>query len=129
MAIRSYEDLDVWKEAMNVVEAMHAASSTFPADGRFGLTSQLRRAAVSIPSNIAEGHARASTRDFLRFLSMAMGSLAEVRTQLLIAERLWFIASVAVEPMLSQIDTVGRLLRGLMKSLNIKLSQPLASSH
>jgi four helix bundle protein len=83
--VKSYEDLDVWQEAMALVEVAYGVSSSFPSDERFGLTSQLRRAVVSVPSNIAEGHARASTRDFLRFPSISMGSLAETRTQLLIA--------------------------------------------
>ena len=121
MAVQSYEDLQVWQEAMKLVEAVYAASTEFPSDERFGLTSQLRRAAVSIPSNIAEGHARSSTRDFLRFLSMAMGSVAEVRTQLALAERLGFISDRSNMALLSAADGVGRMLRGLMKSLNAKL--------
>ncbi len=123
MAIRSYEDLDVWREAMMLVAAVYEASAKFPADERFGLTSQLRRAAVSVPSNIAEGHARSSTRDFLRFLSMAMGSLAELRTQFLIAEQQGFVAVDSLDPVFARVDTVGRLLRGLTKSLHTKLSQ------
>jgi four helix bundle protein len=123
--VKSYEDLDVWQEAMALVEVVYGVSSSFPSDERFGLTSQLRRAAVSVPSNIAEGHARASTRDFLRFLSISMGSLAETRTQLLIAKRMRFVEPAACDRACEHTDRVGRMLRGLMKALNARLAIPV----
>jgi len=83
--IKSYRDLQIWQEAVDLVELVYRASAAFPADERFGLTSQLRRSSVSIPSNIAEGHARPTTRDYLRFLGISLGSLAEMETQILIA--------------------------------------------
>lgn len=85
---RPHERLDVWRDAMALVEAIYRASADFPEQERFGLTAQLRRAAVSIPSNIAEGAARRSRPEYLRFLSIARGSLSEVDTQLQIAQRL-----------------------------------------
>ena len=120
--VRSFEDLAVWRLGMEVAEAVYAASSGFPPSERFGLAAQIRRAAVSIPSNIAEGHARRSTRDFLRFLSMAAGSLAEVRTQLLLARRLDFIPRETATDLLVRLDETSRTLRGLTRSLNTKLA-------
>ena len=120
--MKSYEELDVWQEAMDLVELVYQASSSFPQDERFGLTSQVRRAAVSIPSNIAEGHARTSTRDFLHFLAISMGSVAEVKTQLLIAKRMQFLRPEASDLACQQTDRVGRMLRGLMKSLDARLA-------
>ena len=87
---RPHHRLEVWRDAMNLGEAVYAFSSGFPDNERFGLTSQLRRAAVSVPSNIAEGAARRSTAEYLRFLSIARGSLSELDTQLQIATRLRF---------------------------------------
>ena len=88
---RPHEGLDVWRDAMDLVESVYRFSSGFPMDERFGLTSQLRKAAVSIPSNIEEGAARRSTPEYLRFLSIACGSLSEVDTQQQIAVRLGFV--------------------------------------
>jgi len=91
MTVKSYKDLIVWQKAMDLVETVYKATKEFPKDELYSLTNQLRRAAVSIPSNIAEGHARNSTAEFKNFLYIAKGSLAEVETQLLIAERLNYI--------------------------------------
>lgn len=85
---RPHERLDVWRDAMTLVEHVYRATATFPDTERFGLATQLRRASVSVPSNIAEGAARRSTAEYLRFLSMARGSLAELSTQLEISRRL-----------------------------------------
>jgi four helix bundle protein len=86
-ALKSYRDLDVWQKAMNWTEAVYTSSRRFPQEERFGLTSQLRRAAVSVAANIAEGAERAGTAEFLQFLSIACGSLAESETLLVLAER------------------------------------------
>jgi len=88
MQVKSYKDLIVWQKAMDLVEMVYQVTRSFPKDELYGLTNQLRRAAVSVPSNIAEGQAHNSTAEFRNFLSIAHGSLAEVETQLLIAERL-----------------------------------------
>lgn len=120
--IKSYRELDVWREAVDLVEAIYAISATFPSDERFGLTTQIRRAAVSVPSNIAEGHARPSTRDFLRFLAISLGSLAELETQLVIAGRLGMIEDCELQRLQSDSDRIGRMIRGLVKSLSAKLA-------
>ncbi|MFP5404572.1 MAG: four helix bundle protein, partial [Gammaproteobacteria bacterium] len=91
MEVFSYRDLSVWQLAMQLTEAIYAATRTFPQSELYALANQLQRAAVSIPSNIAEGHARNTTRDYLRFVSIAMGSLAEVETQLELATRLNYL--------------------------------------
>jgi four helix bundle protein len=91
--MRPHERLDVWQDAMALVEAIYRLTTHFPESERFGLISQMRRAAVSIPSNIAEGAARRSTIEYLRFLSIARGSLAELDTQISIATRLGFAAA------------------------------------
>jgi four helix bundle protein len=88
MPVKHYQELIVWQKAMELVELVYRMSKQFPREEIYGLTSQIRRAAVSIPSNIAEGQGRSTTKDFLNFLSVARGSLREVETQLLISERL-----------------------------------------
>lgn len=117
MGAQSFEDLIVWPKAMDLVEAIYRSTASLPADERFGLTQQLRRAAVSISSNIAEGQGRSTPIDFLRFLFIARGSLNEVRTQLLIAVRLRFLAELAVSQLMAQCDEVKRLLSGLISSI------------
>ncbi|MGH8183094.1 MAG: four helix bundle protein [Rhodanobacteraceae bacterium] len=120
--IRSYRDLLAWQKSAALVEGIHKVTAGLPAEERYGLMSQLRRAAVSIPSNIAEGHGRETTREFTRFISIARGSLAELETQLEIVSRLGMLPS---EPLLSLIDAcdeLGRILRGLRKSLDSKLA-------
>lgn len=117
MAAKNFKDLIAWQKAMDLVETVYRLTSQFPADERFGLTSQLRRAVVSIPSNIAEGQGRNSPGDFGRFLSIAYGSLREVETQLLIAVRLKFIDPTQYQPVQELCDETGRILNGLMNSL------------
>ena len=90
MGLQSYRFLEVWQRGIDLVELIYKLSAAFPSDERFGLTSQVRRAAVSIPSNIAEGYGRSHRGDYLRFLSIARGSLSEVETQLIVAGRLKF---------------------------------------
>ena len=109
--MRSYRDLVAWKKAMDLVERVYVCTADWPSSEKYGLISQIRRAAVSVPSNIAEGQGRQSPREFLHHLSIAYGSLMEVETQLLIGERLGYIP-----PGLSsdaQAAEVGRLLNGL----------------
>jgi len=114
-AQRPHERLEVWRDAMDFVEAVYRFSASFPADERFGLSAQLRRAAVSIPSNIAEGAARKSRRDYLRFLSVARGSVSEADTQIKIAVRLGFAADDAAPHEL--IDRLFAKLTALMAKL------------
>ncbi|CAA9308865.1 MAG: hypothetical protein AVDCRST_MAG71-556 [uncultured Lysobacter sp.] len=122
-----FRDLRVWEEAMRLAEAVYSLTGGFPADERFGLAAQLKRAAVSVPSCIAEGNARGFTRDYLRFLSMAKGSLAEIQTQLLLAQRLGIAPAERVDAVLQQAGCVGMLLQSLRRSLNLKLSQSSSS--
>ena len=112
---RPHESLDVWQKAMTLVELVYACSATFPDMERFGLTSQVRRAAVSVPSNIAEGAARRSTPEFLRFLSISRGSLSELDTQLQIATRLGYTRFSA--EINDRIDDIFSMLTGLMNTL------------
>ncbi|HET8555593.1 MAG TPA: four helix bundle protein [Rhodanobacteraceae bacterium] len=120
--MRSYRDLLAWQKAVMLVEQVYRATVCLPPDERYGLTSQLRRAAVSIPSNIAEGHGRETTREFTRFISIARGSLAELETQLEIALRLNMITHTDSQPIIDTCDELGRILRGLRKSLDNKLA-------
>ena len=117
MAVKRFNDLIVWQKSMVLVECIYLATASFPKEEIYGLTSQIRRAAVSIPSNIAEGQSRHSTKEFLRFLSIALGSRSEVETQLLIASRLRYISPETTSELIADLDEVGRLLRGLVSSL------------
>jgi four helix bundle protein len=112
--------LIVWQKAVDLVLKVYEATDCFPQKEVFGLTNQLRRAAVSIPSNIAEGQGRNSNRDFLRYLSMARGSLQELETQLLIASRLGFLTDSYKDELVEIIADTGRLLNGLSRSLRDK---------
>jgi len=119
--VSSYQDLDAWKMGVALVKAVYVLTRGFPSDERFGLTSQLRRAAVSIPSNIAEGWGRGSTQEYVRFLRVARGSLYEVETQLTIACELSLATTEQVEAVKQDADQVGRVLAGLIKSIERKL--------
>jgi four helix bundle protein len=102
---------------MDLVEVVYRATSGFPRDEIFGLVNQLRRAVVSIPSNIAEGQGRGEGADFVRYLRMSRGSLQEVETQILIARRLGYLDEASALPLLSYADEVSRLISGLMRSV------------
>lgn len=115
--VKTYQQLIVWQKAMDLVEEVYRLSRTFPREETYGLTSQLRRAAVSIPSNIAEGQGRRTTADFQRHLSIAYGSLLEVETQMLIATRLSYLGQGKSHAVMHMTAEVGRLLNGLMTSL------------
>jgi four helix bundle protein len=117
MKVKNYQDLIVWQKAMDLVVEIYSLSRTFPREELYGLTSQVRKAGVSIPSNIAEGQGRRTTPDFLRHLSIAYGSLREVETQVLIARRLRYASKSATDKVLLLAGEVGRLLNGLMSSL------------
>jgi four helix bundle protein len=115
--VRSYKDLVAWKKSMDLVTAVYRASQGFPKEEIFGLVSQIRRSAVSVPSNIAEGHARTSRKEFQYFLSNARGSLAELETQLTIAHQLAYINEMVINQLLDRLGEVGRILNGLLSSL------------
>jgi four helix bundle protein len=114
---RNYQDLIAWQRAMDLVTQVYEATASFPVDERFALTSQLRRSAISVPSNIAEGEGRFSKPEFKRFLAIAHGSLREAETQLLIAVRLCYLPQQTADAALELAGEVGRLIRGLAKSL------------
>jgi four helix bundle protein len=109
---------------MDLVTTTYSLTSLFPKSETFGLSGQMQRAAISIPSNIAEGHARDSTREYLRFVSIAMGSLAEIETQLILTNRLNYIEQERLGTLLGQTGEIGRMLRGLQHSLKAKLPSP-----
>jgi four helix bundle protein len=115
---RSYKDLVVWQKAMNLVTATYRATAKFPKDELFGLTSQAHRAAVSIPSNIAEGQGHLSAREFRYFLGQARGSLMELETQLQVAENLGYLQQEENGSLLQSCAEVGRLLNGLLASVS-----------
>ena len=118
--VRSYQDLIAWQKAMDLVTEIYEVSHKFPREEIFALTSQLRRVAVSIPSNIAEGQGRSSRKEFLYFLGNAKGSLSEVETQVLIARKLDYIDDEVSNSLLNLSAEVGRILNGLLASLRNK---------
>jgi len=127
--VESYQDLVAWQKAMDLVVGVYRVTTSMPEVDKFGLTNQLRRAAVSVPSLLAEGHARGSTKEFVRYIAIAMGSLAEIETQLLICVKLEFANDSSLRNLLGQCDEQNRILRGLSKSLSHKLQRirsPLA---
>ena len=112
-----YKELIVWQKAMDLVVEVYRLTKNLPKDELYGLTNQLRRAAVSIPSNISEGNGRASTGDYVRFLIIARGSVAEVETQLLLCVRLDYLAQEEIKSALELCDETGRLLTTIIKKL------------
>jgi len=117
MSLKSYRDLKVWQRSMDLVVNCYQLTKTFPKCEIYGLTSQLQRAAVSIPANIAEGRACRHSKELLYHLSIAHGSLAEVETHIQIAERLNYINSDEVFRMLDETAEIGRMLNGLRRSI------------
>lgn len=118
MPIKSYRDLVVWQKAMDLVIEAYRLTARFPKEEMYGLVRQMREAAVSIPSNVAEGQGRKSTREFRHHLSISAGSLQELETQLLVAGRLSYASKDDVEHLMSMSSEVGRLLHGLYNSLS-----------
>mgnify|MGYP006271393223 CR=1 FL=1 len=116
-SLESYRDLQVWQRGVDLTERIYQATQPFPPDERFGLVAQLRRAAVSIPSNIAEGWERMSTAEFIRFLSIAHGSLTEVETQIIVSRRLGFIDESVKRRILDETTVERKMLRALIRSL------------
>jgi len=120
--MRPHERLDVWRKALDFVVAVYKTTESFPKEEKFGLTSQVRRAAVSIPANIAEGAARRSTKEFVYFLSNAQGSASEVETELLIANRLGYLRDTSFSELRASSDDIGRMLTGLTRKITQKIS-------
>ena len=120
MAGRSYSELIAWQKAMDLVQAVYETARTFPKEELYPLTDQLKRAAVSVPSNIAEGHGRKSTKDFLHHLSIAYGSLMEVETRILVAVRIGYLSKEVGDKILERAVEVGRLINELSNALTSK---------
>ena len=118
--MRPHEQLDVWNKAVDPVVSVNRTTEPFPKEEKFGLTSQIRRAAVSVPANIAEGAARPSSKEFAYFLSNAQGSASELETELLIALRLGFLSEKSYRELRSSLGSIGRMLIGLTKHLKQK---------
>jgi four helix bundle protein len=129
MQIKHYQQLIAWKKAIALVTNVYSVTATFPRDEVYGLTSQLRREAVSIPSNIAEGQGRATKGEFIQFLGHSRGSLFEVETQLAISRNLGYITSEQQTYLSSELSELGRILNGLITSLQQKRDYALATSH
>ncbi len=117
MTVKHYQELIAWQKAMDLVVLVYEHTACFPKEEMFGLTNQVRRAVVSVPSNLAEGQGRRTTKEFLNFLSIARGSLQEVETQILLAERLNYLKEMYRAEIIGLSSEVGRLLSGLIAAL------------
>ena len=114
---RSYRDLEVWKLSIDFVKKVYQVTHNFPDSEKFGLINQIRRAAVSIPSNIAEGQGRNSTKEFKQFLAISLGSLAELETQLIIAKEIEYLTQNGLDALLSPLDRIRKMIKGLSKGI------------
>ncbi len=121
--IRSYRDLSVWADGMELAADCYRLTRSFPAEERFGLVSQIRRASVSVPANIAEGHGRESTQTFIQFLRVSQGSLKELETHLLLCVRVGISSQQEIEPALARCESLGKRIRALIRSLQDKTRQ------
>jgi four helix bundle protein len=117
--INGFEDLIGWQKAMDLVESIYRLTVQFPTEERYGLTSQLRRAAVSTPSNVAEGYGRRTRADYVRFVDIARGSANEIQTQLVLCQRLRMATQEQIRHPLEQVKEVQRILKGLVHALEL----------
>lgn len=115
--VRSYRDLTVWQESMNLAENCYKLTRSFPKEEIYGMVSQVRRSAVSIPANIAEGYGREYRQEYIQFLRIAQGSLKELETHLILSQRVELTTSDQIDSILKQSESVGKLLRALIRSL------------
>jgi len=115
--MQNYREFRVWQQGIELTKTVYRMTGSFPPAERFGLTAQMRRAAVSVPSNIAEGYARSGTAEYLRFLSIAAGSVAELETQVILSCELGFLVKDHQDELLAQLDLIGKMLKGLRRSL------------
>ena len=123
---RSHRDLITWQKALDLAVRVHDETSRFPRFELFGLAAQMRRAAVSVVSNVAEGTARRTTREFVAFLHFSRGSLAELETQMLLAARIGYLSAQQAESLQSTIDEVGRLINGVLRGLRARVARQRA---
>ena len=126
---RPHENLHVWRRAVEFVVRVYDLTKSFPSEEKFGLTSQIRRAAVSIPANIAEGAARKSHKEFIYFISNAQDSVSELATELLIAHRLGYLSRDKYEASKDELNQIGRMLFGLARNIRTKTASAAATSH
>jgi four helix bundle protein len=120
VAIESYKDLDVWQVAMTLAQESYLLTTRFPKDELYGMSAQIRRAAVSVPANIAEGYGRDQTGSFVQFLRIAQGSARELETHLILAERIRLVDQQAVAPLQELCERVSKMLRSLIRSLEAR---------
>jgi len=120
MSIKSYQDLTVWQKAMDLAEMCYHLTNQFPTEEKFGMMSQIRRAACSIPANIAEGWGRGTTGEYLQFLRVAQGSTKELETHLLLCQRVGLLTKESAEPALALLSEVSRMMISLIASLKRK---------
>ena len=118
--VQSYRDLKVWQQGMRLAAECYRLTRSFPKDELFGMTSQIRRAPVSIPANIAEGYGREHAGSYVQFLRIAQGSLKDLETHLLLSSQVEICMEPATEPLLQQADTLGRMLRALIRSIQLR---------
>ena len=118
--IQSYRDLRVWIEGMNIAETCYQVTRTFPKEEIYGMVSQIRRSAASIPANIAEGYGREYRAEYIQFLRTAQGSLKELETHLILSVRVKLTTNQEIDPILSKCEALGRMLRSLIRSLQSK---------
>jgi four helix bundle protein len=118
--LRTHKDLDVWKQSIELVTEIYGITKSFPKDELYGLVNQIRRAAVSIPSNIAEGAARKNNKEFIQFLYIALGSISELETQIIICQKLSYLNQIKSGNLLEEIIQIRSLLIGLIKFLKKK---------
>lgn len=121
--MRPHQNLDVWKKAVDFSVEIYRFTEGFPKEERFGLTSQIRRAAVSIAANIAEGAGRNSNKEFLRFLSISQGSTSEAETEILIAHRLGYLDARTYAELIAKLDDIGRMITGLSQYMKSRIDK------
>lgn len=115
--IKSFRDLIIWQRGIDLVKDVYKETRNFPKEELYGLTNQIRRSAISIPSNISEGHIRQHRAEFRQFLNIALGSLAELETQIIIARELNYLAIETSKNLIEEMSSLGKMIRGLMKKL------------
>jgi four helix bundle protein len=121
--INSYRDLRVWQEAMELAEVCYRLIRGFPREEIFGSSSQIRRSSASVPANIAEGHGRENTRSFIQYLRIAQGSLKELETHLLLAQRVGLVETAQADPLMARCEILGKRIRSLIRSLQQKVAE------
>ena len=118
--MKNFKELNVWQKGIELVAIVYKNTSSFPEEEKYGLSAQMRRAAVSIPSNIAEGHLRKTAKDFKQFLSIARGSCAELETQIIIAHKLGFIHEYNFDNLSSKVEELSKMLSSFYSKINSK---------